>query len=260
MPELPDVETFRHYVNSRALRQTIDHVRVYAPRLLSDASAQAIGRALGHRRFERTRRHGKYLFLAVDHARWLVLHFGMTGRLVYFRTPTDRPRHTQFLISFTNRCRLAYVAPRKLGGIALADNPQAFVRRRHLGPDALALDWNGFGVALRKWRGGIKGWLMNQQAVAGIGNIYSDEILFHARIAPQRKAVTLARPEVKRLFGKMRYVLNCAIRGHADPAHMSRSWLIHHRHEGGHCPRCRHLVRRSRIAGRTAWYCSRCQR
>lgn len=260
MPELPDVETYRRYLAATALHQTIKHVHVDAPSLLADTTPQGLGRALAHHRFEGTYRHGKYLFAGLDSQRWLVLHFGMTGRLEYFKHGRDRPRYTQFLISFTNGFHLAYVAPRKLGRLALTDEPQVFIEKHRLGPDALALDMHALAALATRRRGCIKSWLLDQKAIAGIGNIYGDEILFQARLDPRRRLPDLTKLEIERLFRKMHDVLERAVAARADPARMPRSWLIWNREKGGHCPRCQARLCRIRIAGRTAWYCPRCQR
>ncbi len=153
--------------------------------LLHGTSPQALGRALKRRQFVSTRRHGKYLFLAVDQEAWLVLHFGMTGELEYFGKHDGEPRYTQFLIDFDNGFRLAYIAPRKLGRIELTDSPENFVAGNDLGVDALDVTAKQFLTLAKTSRGGVKAWLMNQGTMAGIGNIYSDEILFQAGVHPR---------------------------------------------------------------------------
>jgi len=102
----------------------------------------------------------------------------MTGALRYFEHARDTPAYTQLSVEFDNGCRLAYVAPRKLGCIALADHPKRFVAEKALGPNALDLDLEAFRALARGRRGAVKSWLMNQHVMAGIGNAYADEILF----------------------------------------------------------------------------------
>jgi len=108
-------------------------------------------------------------------------------------------------------------------------------------------------------RGMVKPWLMDQHHLAGIGNIYGDEILFQAGIHPRRKMETLAESELRRIHRAMQETLALAIGAHADPARMPPHFLIPHRHRGGHCPRCHTPLAHTKIQGRTSWYCPRCQ-
>jgi len=238
VPELPDVETFKRDLDAAALHRRIERVEILAPRLLAGISPRALCRALMRRRFEASRRHGKYLFVRLDDNRWLVLHFGMSGRTAVFRHASDRPRYAQLVLRFADGLRLAYVAPRKLGRIALVDDPSAFVQPRGLGVDAMAVEWPAFHAFAAGRRDAVKGWLLDQSAIAGIGNIYGDEILFQARIDPRRKVSGLGVAELRRLYREMRRVLERAIDARAEPARMPRRWLLPHRHRGACCPRC----------------------
>ena len=259
MPELPDVEVYRRYLDATALHQPIDRVEVDGPRLLRDSSPHGLGRRLKGRSFDAGRRHGKYLFATLDGGDTLVLHFGMTGRLDYARKPDDPPPHTACLFVFTNGARLAYVASRKLGRIAVAESPAAFVDAQALGPDALAIERDAFVEAGRKRRGGVKSWLTDQQRIAGIGNVYADEILYHAGIHPQRSLPDLDDDELRTLHRVMREVLEAAIAAGADPERMPADFLLPHRRKGGSCPGCRSRIRKLSVSGRTSWYCPACQ-
>lgn len=259
MPELPDVEVYKRYLDATTLHQRIDRVRVSVPELLDGTTPQALGRVLHARRIESSRRHGKYLFAETDRGAWLVLHFGMTGFLRYFQHGERAPQHACLEVRFANGFHLAYAAPRKLGRIALARDPCWFVRSTGLGPDALAVDRASFRRLARSRRG-LKSWLTHQQTIAGIGNVYSDEILFQARLDPRRRVEALGVRELDRLYRSMRRVLTRTISTQADPSRVPRSFLLPHRGMGGRCPRCRGRLRREPIAGRSAWYCPRCQR
>jgi len=260
MPELPDVETFRRYVGATALHQRVSKTRVTGRSLLKGTTPAGLGRALHGRTFEKTDRHGKYLFIALDSGGWLVLHFGMTGELHYYRHDGKEPDYTQFLVSFGNDYELAYSAPRKLGRISLADSPPAFVAAQGLGPDALTLDEKTFMALLAGSRGSLKPWLMDQKKIAGIGNVYSDEILFQARLHPGTAAARLDRAAQRRLFRAMHTVLEKAIKAGAQPERMPRSFLLPRREKGGRCPKCGTGLATTRAGGRTAWYCPRCQK
>jgi formamidopyrimidine-DNA glycosylase len=123
MPELPDVESYRRYLDANALHHKIARVEVESPGVLEDTSPQGLGRMLKGKRFESTRRHGKYLFAKLDGEEWLGMHFGMTGKLEYVNNKEELPNHTRCLFKFDNGFDLAYIAPRKLGRIVPVDSP-----------------------------------------------------------------------------------------------------------------------------------------
>jgi len=259
MPELPDVEVYRRYFDAKALNRRIDAVHVEAPDLLSDTSPQGLGRLAHGHAFETTRRHGKYLFAGLDSGTWILMHFGMTGHLDYVEDPGDAPPHSQCLFSFGDSGALAYVATRKLGKIGTPSSPEAFVRAEDLGPDALTLDLDGFRDIAAGRRGQVKSWLMDQRSLAGIGNVYSDEILFQAGIHPRRPVGDLSGDDLARLHRSLRSVLERAIEAGADPQSMPEGFLLPEREEGGTCPRCGAQVASVSAAGRTAWFCPTCQ-
>jgi formamidopyrimidine-DNA glycosylase len=106
----------------------------------------------------------------------------------------------------------------------------------------------------------VKAILLNQKLIAGIGNIYADEILFRARIHPATQISALKDNTIARLFRASRYVLKKAIAANADADLMPKSWLLPHRGKGGKCPRCGRQFRSATIGGRTAWFCAHCQK
>lgn len=259
MPELPEVETFKRDLDANALDQPIKTVCVGVPRLLHGITPQGLGRRLHGRALDSTRRHGKHLFARVGDAGWLVLHFGMSGRLQYAKAPDPLPQDAQLLLLFENKAGLAYIAPRKLGRIDWTGEPDDYIAARGLGPDALAIDGATFRDLARGRRGGVKSWLMDQGSLAGIGNIYADEILFQARIRPARAVTELDDDTLQVLYEVLHRVLRQAIRARADPLAMPRDFLLSHRRACGRCPRCGGSLATTRIDGRTAYYCPSCQ-
>src|SRR5438046_42848 len=211
MPELPDVETFKRYFDSTSLHQRINDVEVGNAYSLKDISARELARRLKGRRFESTRRHGKHLFVRADGKLWLRLHFGMTGSLEYFKDDRQAPRHARVLFVFANRHRLAFDDQRKFGQIGLLKDVDEFLKKRALGPDALDVDLAKFRKVLGKRRGALKSILMNQKLIAGIGNIYADEILFRSRVHPATEIFGLNDKSLTNLFRATRYVLEIAI-------------------------------------------------
>lgn len=260
MPELADVEVYRQYLNATALHQPIEHIHVESDAILADTTPQGLGRALKDNQFDATRRHGKYLFIELHNGGWLAIHFGMTGSLQYFGADTKPPDYTQLLLSFKNGHQLAYVAPRKLGRIALTDSPQDFIDAHALGPDALALSPADFKQLAEGRRGGVKAWLMDQKTIAGIGNVYSDEILFQARLHPKTNVSELDEAALNTLYQKIHQVFDAAIKARVDPAQMPDSFLLPHREKGGKCPNCNGQVKKISVSGRNGWYCPVCQK
>jgi formamidopyrimidine-DNA glycosylase len=258
MPELPEVEIFKRYLNATSLHQRINRVDVRNAYILKETSARELGRRLKGRSFESSRRHGKHLFVRANGDLWLRLHFGMSGSLHYFKNDEQAPRHARVVFVFAGNHCLAFDDQRQFGQIGLLKDVDDFLKKRALGPDALDLELAEFRKILGKRRGTVKSMLLNQKLIAGIGNIYADEILFRARIHP---ATEISRLSDKRpLFRATRYVLEKAIAANAESNQMPKSWLLPHRGKGEKCPRCRRELKSATVGGRTAWFCAHCQR
>jgi len=259
VPELADVEVYRRYLNATALHQRIAGTHAESDEILQGTSPQGLGRALKDNQFDSSRRHGKYLFIELHNGGWLGMHFGMTGSLAYFGSDSQVPDYTRLLLTFNNGYRLAYVAPRKLGKVFLTDTVQAIIEGHGLGPDALAPSPAESKELAKGRRGSVKSWLMDQQRLAGIGNVYSDEILFQARVHPKQNLSRLDEAALEDLYRNLHQVFDAAIEADADPDRMPRHFLLPQRHDDGQCPRCGGKVKHIQVAGRSAWFCPACQ-
>jgi formamidopyrimidine-DNA glycosylase len=184
MPELPEVETFKRYLDSTSLHQLITGLEVRDAYVLKRVSVRELARRLKGRRFENSHRHGKHLFVRAGNELWLRLHFGMTGSLEYLDHDEVAPKTARVIFRFADNCRLAFDDQRKFGEIELIKDIDEFLQTRGLGPDALEISLSQFKAIIGKHRGAVKAILLNQQLIAGIGNLYADEILFRARIHP----------------------------------------------------------------------------
>jgi formamidopyrimidine-DNA glycosylase len=256
MPELPDVQVFKEYLDATALHERIDHVHIAARDVLDDVSASTLRRHLEGRSFDSTRRHGKNLFVDIERDdAWLRLHFGMTGNLKYYKDDDKEPDHTRLRADFSNGYHLAYRNTRKLGQIGLVKDVDEYIEERGLGPDALASDFDlrAFREVLEGRRGTIKGALMNQSAIAGIGNVYADEILFHAGVHPEAKVNGLDDDSVAEIFYAMKKVLEKAIEARVE--NFPRNFLVPRREEGADCPRCDGQITKTRVSGRPTYFC-----
>jgi len=260
MPELPEVEIFKRYLDRTSLHQRIDDVDVRNKYVLKEVTVRELARGLKGRRFESTRRHGKHLFVRVDGAIWLRLHFGMTGSLHYFKNDERAPRHARVIFVFGNNHRLAFDDQRQFGQIGLLKDVDGFLEEHALGPDALKIDLKVFRKILGKHRGAVKSVLMNQRFITGIGNLYADEIVFRARIHPATEIARLNDKALTKISQATHYVLRKAIAAKADTNQMPQSWLLPHRGKGGKCPRCGSTLKSATIGGRTAWFCPHCQK
>jgi formamidopyrimidine-DNA glycosylase len=259
MPELPEVETFKRYLDSTSLHQRITGVEVRDAYVLKRVFARELARRLKGRRFENSRRHGKHLFVRAGNELWLRLHFGMTGSLEYLNHDEVAPKTARVIFCFANKCRLAFDDQRKFGEIELIRDIDEFLQTRGLGPDALEISLSQFKAILGKHRGAVKAILLNQQLIAGIGNLYADEILFRARAQPASEAARLSDKDLRRLFRSTHYVLEKAIALKTDFNRLPKSWLLTHRGKRGRCPRCGRALKSATIGGRTSWFCTHCQ-
>src|SRR6476660_2959703 len=260
MPELPEVETFKRYLDSTSLHQRITNVDVRDAYVLKRVSARELARRLKERRFENSHRHGKHLFVCAGDELWLRLHFGMTGSLEYLDHDEVTPKTARVIFRFADNCRLAFDDQRKFGEIELIEDVGEFLQTRGLGPDAVGIGLSQFKAIVGKHRGAVKAILLNQQLIAGIGNLYADEILFRARVHPATEAARLSHKDLRRLFRATRYVLDKAIALKTDFNRLPKSWLLTHRGKHGRCPRCGRALKSAIIGGRTAWFCTHCQK
>lgn len=265
MPELPDVEGFRRVLARTSLRKRIAQVRVKDARILGKLSARRFSARLQDRRLVEVRRHGKHLMAKLDRGSWLTLHFGMTGALQFEGKSGSEPPFTRVRLDFVHDGFLAYINKRMIGRVGLAGDAADFVAAEHLGPDALdrRFDFEAFRTAVLGLKRDVKSILMDQKIVAGIGNIYSDEILFQARIDPTARIDKLAPSQLKRLFLEMRRVLKTAVSRGAGSEQfverMPKGFLLPRRKKGGRCPRCRSPLRVFKMGGRTTYCCAKCQ-
>jgi formamidopyrimidine-DNA glycosylase len=258
VPELPDVEGFRKILESCAQARPIERVEVRDSGVLRGVGARRLSDALVGRRFAEPVRHGKWL-LARTEGPTLLLHFGMTGLLVC-AAPADAPAaHDRVLVTLAGNRQIRYRDQRKLRGLWLADDDADVARLlADQGPDALAVDRKEFETRLGTRRGRVKTALTDQSVVAGLGNLLADEILWRARLRPDRPLPELSRADLDRLYTEMRRTLRSAVGAGCVPPR--GTWLTGHRDEtAALCPRCATRLRRARLAGRGTVWCPQCQ-
>jgi formamidopyrimidine-DNA glycosylase len=276
MPELPEVETIRRDLLPHVVGRIITGFRLApgASRVIRDVPLDALAASIVGRRIGDLTRRGKYLLFRLDGEPapvYLVVHLRMTGSLLY-RPPRADPvdAHIRAVITLDDGSELRYADLRKLGQMWLVDSPQEAVGA--LGPEPLDAAFTAAGLwdVLSRRKAPVKAVLLDQHAIAGLGNIYTDEALFAARIHPLRPANALTDQEVRRLHRAIRRVLNGALgnrgssfRDYVDAAgregtHQLRVKVF--RRTGQPCYVCGAEIARIKVGGRSTHFCPHCQR
>lgn len=270
MPELPEVETYRRYLEETSLNHKIVDFTAVDPKRQLLEPLEVMLKELKGRKFISTSRIGKNLLVSLDSGKILGLHFGMTGDLHYYRIPEDAPRFERATFYFDNGFKLAFVDSRKFGRIGIWENETLLKTAKKLGPDALEISVEELATGLKRRKGPIKPALLDQQLLAGIGNWLVDEILFQAGIHPEISAATLSDPELKRLAEAIKYVLETSIAQEAIYRELPTSFLIHarewdtspHAEKDAHknCPECKTPIEKTEVGGRATYLCPNCQK
>jgi formamidopyrimidine-DNA glycosylase len=269
MPELPEVETVLRGLAPELIGRRVMAVTVADPRLRGGVAAGFADRLAG-RRIDAFGRRGKYLLATLDDGRLWLVHLGMTGRLTL--GPRERPplRHDHVVVALDDGRTLVYNDARRFGRMAVIE-AAALAAETGEGIDPLGRAFTAEALfrLTRHRRTPIKALLMDQRRVAGLGNIYANEILFAAGIRPSRRAARLRRAECARLVAAARTVLADAIRRGGSSISDYRDGLgrpgwfqLDHRvydRAGEPCRRCGTPIRVRPICGRSSFYCPRCQ-
>lgn len=274
MPELPEVETICRTLAPLVEGRRFGHSEVWLPRLIKAPVAREFAERLAGQRIERLQRRGKYLLFVLS-ADVLVVHLRMTGRLQYVAPGAAHApqRHDRLRLGLQDGASLVYNDVRTFGTFHLLPPTELgrLAGLAALGPEPLE---DGFTTAylqerLGRSRSGIKSFLLRQDVVAGLGNIYADESLFLAGIHPKRPAASVGQEEIGRLHGAIRQVLRqgidqggTSIRDYRDGLGRSggnQRLLCVYGRGGEPCPRCGTAISRAEFGGRGTHWCSRCQ-
>ena len=279
MPELPEVETLKRDLEKEVVGKRIKQVDVSGMRSIRrHPNKKHFAGKLEGRKIMGIDRRGKYLLVKLEGGDILVVHLGMSGQLLRSKgAAKEKPdKHTHVIITFTQAGRLRFVDPRTFGELFVTTPDELeheVPELRHLGWDPLedVMSWNHFGDLLTARKMKLKALLMDQKFVAGIGNIYSDEILFAAGLAHDRSSDSLSSQEVRRLYRAMVETLQDAIkhRGSTLGDEQYRDLFgelgdyqsqhkVHDR-EGLPCRRCRSTIARVKAGGRSSFFCPQCQ-
>ncbi|GAC1312036.1 MAG: bifunctional DNA-formamidopyrimidine glycosylase/DNA-(apurinic or apyrimidinic site) lyase [Acidimicrobiales bacterium] len=271
LPELPEVETVRRDLEAALAGSSVARVSVTGARSTRrHATVDSFARSLTGRRLIGFDRRGKYLLIALEPAATLVAHLRMSGQLRLEPGPeVPLARHSHVVIGLADGRELRFVDPRTFGELFVTT--PALPELAGLGVDALAVTRPQLAGLLTGRRAGLKAFLLDQRRIAGIGNIYSDEILWTARLRGMRPGGSLRPAEVRRLHTSVVAVLEAAVEGRGsslrDAQYVDldgRAGTYQQRHavygrEGLPCPRCGRPVARVTVAQRSHFWCRGCQ-
>jgi formamidopyrimidine-DNA glycosylase len=274
MPELPEVETIVVDLRPHLVGRTIVRCELAFPTIVRHPEPEEFVDAVVGRRIESAGRRGKYIIIRLDGGLLLVVHLGMTGQLRLVDEVAPLATHTHAVFFLDDGRQLRYRDPRRFGRLLLGTEEGLLNARKmpRLGPEPID---PGFAAdelyrRLRKRRTSLKAVLLDQAAIAGVGNIYADESLYRARLRPDRIAGTISRKSAHRLHESLRESLRTAIANRGSSVDTYRdAWgeiggqqekLLVYGRAGEPCFTCGRPLRAIRIAGRTTVFCTRCQR
>lgn len=272
MPELPEVEATRKRCQAILVGQTLAKVQVYDdPIVFCETPASTLQDHLKGRRVTQCLRKGKYFWWAFDQGDALVLHLGMTGIVhvpelldlelshgIDVRQTHWPPKFVKLDIELANGQRLAFCDPRRFGRIRRQKDPLSQAPLCELGVDPIAEPflWETFYDKLKRRKGNLKGLLLNQAFIAGIGNWIADEVLYQAKIAPDCLVQALDETQARKLFMAIRDIMERAVKVDANAQRFPEHWLFHKRWRPapGQLDQHGHPIVFSKVAGRsTAW-------
>jgi formamidopyrimidine-DNA glycosylase len=281
MPELPEVETVARGLQRSVVGRRILSVRLGKTDFIDDPLA--LEQHLPGRQIEKVERYGKFMLLRLSSVQGversatngdaapasLLVHLGMTGNLAPYPAAKPHEKHTHVFLQLDDGRELRYTDPRRFGRIAYLPESSVAAELVPFGADPLEVSAEEFVSRMRSRRAQIKALLLNQSVLRGVGNIYADESLWRAKIHPSRLASSLSKKQAQTLRIVLQDVLRKAIasRGSSisdflDADGEPGEYQRHHRaydREGKPCYRCRAKIRRIIVAGRSSYFCPRCQ-
>jgi formamidopyrimidine-DNA glycosylase len=259
MPELPEVEIVRANVERTCSSRVVLSVKVIDDGVLEGCTPKDLASICRNRTIIGAHRHGKQMFIELGGGGFVTVHLGMTGDLI-FRARKARPgKYDRVLFNFKDGSQLVYEDMRKFGAIGHVASIDQFVKMKKLGPDALEARERELASRISKHDRAIKTVLLDQKVIAGIGNLYADEILFQSRIHPLRPAKGLSEKEAGAIAKNTRKVLLASVRVASDFEQLPKGFMLPVRELEASCPRGNGRMESLKVNGRTTFYCPSCQ-
>lgn len=272
MPELPEVETVVRGLRDRIAGQRLSHLRIWQPAIIED-DLRAFKRLANGCTVTAVRRRGKWILMDLDNGHTILAHLRMTGRFTVVEKGTPRQKHDHLEWWLNGGAqRLRFNDMRRFGRFRVVetDEVEDYLAGLGWGPEPFDITASAFSGRLGKSQRSIKAALLDQGVVAGIGNIYADEILFAAGVDPRTPTARVGLTRASRIHTAMQSILRQAIkaRGTTMRNYVSvdgrsggfRGLLQVFNREAEPCPICERPIRRIRLVGRSTHFCSRCQR
>jgi formamidopyrimidine-DNA glycosylase len=269
MPELPEVETIKNELSPYVVGHRITDVTLFWEGIVRQPSVKEFCSRLIGQEIAGVARRGKYLIFSLTGGDLLIIHLKMSGSLLLKPASASPERFTRAIVHLNNGAAIFFRDPRKFGAMRLVEDSNSVVGK--LGPEPLEPDFTAQVLAQRlaKRKAPIKAILLDQNFVAGIGNMYADEALFSAKIHPLRPADSLSPDEIERLHHAIQQVLRSGIsnKGASTDTYFRPSGdrgTAHHQfrvaHQGGKpCPVCGTPIQRLPIRNRGTYFCPNCQ-
>lgn len=276
MPELPEVEVVRAQLDKEISGKKLTEIDIRSPRMIRrHANKQEVAGMVTGAKVLGVGRRGKYLLIRLDNEEVLVVHLGMSGRLEKATSRKALEKHARVILKFGAALHIRFIDPRTFGEmfVSQADELEGVPELSHIALDPLAdaFTWHSFSSVVESRKVKMKALLCDQTFVSGLGNIYSDEVLWAAGLLPDRRSDTLTAQETRRLYRAMQEVLNDAVKAGgttlADESYRNlagepgtfQNQLKAYGQEGKACRRCRDPIVRGRWGNRSTYYCARCQ-
>lgn len=271
MPELPEVETIKRQLNTRIKGKRIKNIRVNLAKIVK-CPVKDFKRMVVNSRIEQIKRRAKLLIIKLSNNYDLLIHLKMTGQLIFNGQPN---KHTHLIFYFKDKTQLLYNDLRQFGFVKLIEgkNLEDYLKKESYGPEPLSKEFTlelFKDLLKRRKKLRIKPFLMNQQIIAGIGNLYADEILFYAGVRPTRRAQSLKLDEIRKVFKQIKRVLEIGIKKKgssaedyldADGREGNFVPLIQvYQRTGQPCKKCGAKIERIKIGQRSAHFCPKCQK
>lgn len=272
MPEMPEVETVRRTLLPLIKGKKIKKVTLWYPKIIASDPTEFVQKLAG-KRVVSIDRYAKYLLIRLSDDLTVVSHLRMEGkyRLVKENTPKDKHDHVQFI--FTDGSALRYNDVRKFGRMQLVatgtEKQKTGIKK--LGPEPNSPEFTvaNLTAGLSKKKKSIKSTLLDQSVVAGLGNIYVDEVLWQTKIHPLSMANKIPKTKIKKLHDNINSLINLAIEKHGTTVHTYldangkngdfQKMLQVYGHKSEPCLRCGHLLEKIKVTGRGTTYCPNCQ-
>ena len=274
MPELPEVQTTINGLKKKVLNRAFLDIWTDTPKLFKKPDFETFRKKIKNKKIINIKRRGKNIIFELSEGYFLLVHLKMTGHFLYDKYDEEDPMNSFIRVKFflDNNKLLALSDLRKFAKIQLLTKEEIKKELKHLGIEPLSADFTfeKFKAIIKSKKGRIKQVLMDQKDIVGIGNIYADEILWRAKIHPEKKPADLSSEEVKRMYKAIKEILLKALKLGGTSTSDYRNIkgrkgffereLKVYRKEGQRCPRCGSIIERKKIAQRSAHFCPVCQK